>query len=97
MTVSYAVISMRTTHPDLPRPFLLPTLAIPWAAIALGFALVAFMPYITWLRFAAWMAMGLIVYYLYAHSRGDDAGGEAGGQGGYQSIDAGKAASAAAQ
>jgi APA family basic amino acid/polyamine antiporter len=76
--VSIGVIILRRTRPDLPRAFrvrwvpVLPTvsaLACLWLMLNL--------PAETWLRFAIWMAVGLVVYFLYGrrHSRFNTPGG----------------------
>ncbi|MCX7894374.1 MAG: amino acid permease [Thermoanaerobaculum sp.] len=54
------------THPEAPRPFRVP--AAPWLPIlsvlaCLGLALG--LPWITWLRFFAWLGVGLLIYLLY--------------------------------
>lgn len=70
--VAIAVIVLRRTRPDLPRAFRVP--GSPWlpilaAAICAGLTL--FLSLQTWIRFLAWMALGLLVYFAYSrrHSR----------------------------
>lgn len=70
--VSIAVIVLRRSQPDLPRPFRAPW--VPWtplAAIAACLYLIASLELITLLRFAIWMAVGFLLYFTYArrHSR----------------------------
>jgi len=60
------VIVLRQTKPNMPRPFklgfhpLIPTLGI-----LTCFYLMLSLPLATWLRFGAWMAFGLLIYYAY--------------------------------
>jgi APA family basic amino acid/polyamine antiporter len=70
--VSLAVWILRRTRPDLPRSFrvpLVPLLPILSAAACLW--LMLNLPTETWIRFAVWMAVGLVVYFTYSwrHSR----------------------------
>ena len=70
--VSIGVIVLRRTDPDRPRPFrcpgvpLLPILSILGCGI-----LMVYLPFITWMRFVIWQAMGVGLYFLYGrrHSR----------------------------
>jgi APA family basic amino acid/polyamine antiporter len=70
--VSAGVIILRRTEPGRPRPFRCP--GVPWtplAAIGACAYLMASLPRATWLRFGAWLAIGLAIYALYGrrHSR----------------------------
>ncbi|HEX2771754.1 MAG TPA: amino acid permease [Micromonosporaceae bacterium] len=70
--VSAAVIMLRRTRPDLPRGFRVPWVpVIPALAVVACVVLMLFLTVETWLRFLAWMALGLVVYFLYGrrHSR----------------------------
>ncbi|HEY8191996.1 MAG TPA: amino acid permease [Alphaproteobacteria bacterium] len=66
------VLVLRKTHPDMPRPFrapggpILPVLGV----LSCG-ALIAFLPSHTHERFVLWLAVGLVIYFLYSrkHSR----------------------------
>jgi APA family basic amino acid/polyamine antiporter len=70
--VCFGVIVLRFSQPDLPRPFrspyspLFPALGM----ISCG-TLMAFLPAQTWWRFLIWLAMGLVVYFVYSkqHSK----------------------------
>jgi APA family basic amino acid/polyamine antiporter len=64
--VSVAVIILRRTRPQQPRPFRIPFM--PWLAIlsaAACFGLMVFLPWMTWLRFAVWTVIGVAVYLAY--------------------------------
>ncbi|MCL4470274.1 MAG: amino acid permease [Gammaproteobacteria bacterium] len=70
--VCLGVIMLRITQPLLHRPFknpLNPFFPL-LGAVSCG-ALMAFLPAMTWLRFAVWLAIGLIVYFAYSmrHSK----------------------------
>jgi basic amino acid/polyamine antiporter, APA family len=70
--VAASVIILRSTSPEIPRPFRCPLVPLlPLAAIALCGYLIIVLPFVTHLRFVAWMAVGLIIYFLYSrrHSR----------------------------
>jgi basic amino acid/polyamine antiporter, APA family len=81
VVVSLGVIVLRRTRPDLPRAFRVP--GVPWLPIASVLAclwLMLNLPVQTWVRFAVWMVLGMIMYWLYGrrHSRlhaGPDAAG----------------------
>ena len=66
--VSIGVIILRRTRPDLPRAFRVP--GVPVLPIVSAVACVWLMLNLTgetWLRFAIWMAIGLILYFAYSH------------------------------
>jgi APA family basic amino acid/polyamine antiporter len=70
--VSIGVIVLRRTRPDLPRAFRCP--GVPWVpalAVLSSVYLMLNLPALTWERFLIWMAIGMVVYYLYGrqHSR----------------------------
>ncbi|MBS0269183.1 MAG: amino acid permease, partial [Proteobacteria bacterium] len=70
--VCAGVISLRFSHPDLPRPFKMPGgIIIPALGIISCGALIAFLPFETHLRFVVWLAVGLVIYFVYSirHSR----------------------------
>jgi APA family basic amino acid/polyamine antiporter len=70
--VAAGIVVLRRTEPDLPRPFRTPW--VPWTPIltvlACGYLMSA-LPAATWLRFVAWLMIGLVIYFLYSrhHSR----------------------------
>ncbi|MFB7941359.1 amino acid permease [Streptomyces sp. NPDC056049] len=70
--VAAGVIVLRRTRPDLHRAFRTPWVPVlPIISIAASFWLMLNLPGETWFRFAVWMALGVIVYFLYGrgHSR----------------------------
>ncbi|WP_431962705.1 amino acid permease [Actinacidiphila sp. bgisy160] len=72
VVVAIGVVVLRRTRPDLPRAFRTPL--VPWlpaVSVLATLWLMLNLPAETWLRFAVWMALGFIVYFLYGyrHSR----------------------------
>jgi len=70
--VSAGILVLRYTRPDLPRPFRTPWVpVVPVLAIFISGFLMVGLPWETWLRLVVWMAIGLLIYFLYgrAHSR----------------------------
>src|SRR3712207_3758139 len=70
--VSIAVIVLRRTRPDLHRAFRVPLVPLlPILSALACLYLMLNLPADTWLRFAIWMAIGFVLYYLYGrkHSR----------------------------
>ena len=63
---------LRVRSPEIPRNFKTPLVPlVPLLGIISCFGLMAGLPYDTWLRLVIWMAIGLLIYFLYgrAHSR----------------------------
>jgi APA family basic amino acid/polyamine antiporter len=72
VVVCVAVIVLRYRRPDLPRSFRLPGMpVIPALGVVFSIWLITFLTPTTWLRFAVWFLLGLIVYFGYSrrHSR----------------------------
>ena len=66
--VSAGVIFLRRTEPDRHRPFRVP--GVPYTPIISIVACVYLMvqlPAVTWIRFGIWLAVGLVVYFLYGY------------------------------
>ncbi|MFJ3232070.1 amino acid permease [Streptomyces sp. NPDC086787] len=72
IVVALGVIILRRTRPDLPRAFRTPWVPfVPIVSVLATFWLMLNLPAETWLRFAVWMIIGFIVYFMYGrtHSR----------------------------
>ena len=70
--VAVGVLVLRRTRPDLRRGFRVPGVpVVPVLAILTSFYLMLNLPVETWIRFLIWMALGVVVYFVYAagHSR----------------------------
>jgi APA family basic amino acid/polyamine antiporter len=68
--VCIAVIIMRKTNPDLPRPFRTPWVpAVPIIGVLVNFALMLGLSGTTWVAFLIWMFLGLLVYFAYSRQR----------------------------
>ncbi len=65
--VSIGIIYLRKKHPDRKGGFRTPFVpAIPIASMVLCLLLMFSLPLITWLRFFVWMAIGLVIFFLYS-------------------------------
>ncbi len=68
--VSLAVLILRRTQPDRPRAFRVPLV---WliAPLSVFFCLIlmAGLPLENWIRFVVWLAIGLMIYFLYSRKR----------------------------
>ncbi|OLR90422.1 amino acid permease [Actinokineospora bangkokensis] len=65
--VSAGVIVLRRTRPDLPRAFRAPGVpVVPVLAIIACLWLMLNLTVLTWLRFAVWMVLGVVVYFAYS-------------------------------
>jgi APA family basic amino acid/polyamine antiporter len=66
VVVCIAVIVLRYRRPDLPRSFRLPGMpVIPALGVIFSIWLITFLAPATWLRFAVWFVLGMIVYFGY--------------------------------
>lgn len=70
--VSVAVIVLRKKQPDRPRGFRVPWVPLlPLISIVSCVVLMAGLPLLTWLRFFAWLFIGLAIYFLYSRKKID--------------------------
>jgi len=70
--VSVGVVVLRRRRPDLPRAFRVPFVPVlPIVAALVSFYLMLNLSGETWVRFLVWMALGMIMYFVYGqrHSR----------------------------
>lgn len=70
--VSVGVVVLRRTRPDLPRAFRTPLVPlVPVLSVLASVYLMLNLPALTWERFAIWLVIGFVVYFLYGarHSR----------------------------
>jgi APA family basic amino acid/polyamine antiporter len=57
---------LRHTRPDLPRAFKTPFVPlVPILGAGTALLQMAFLPFDTWLRLLVWLALGLVIYFLY--------------------------------
>ena len=64
--VCAAVLIMRRTHPDVPRPFRAPFGPVmPMLGILSCLLLMFSLPVANWMRLAVWLAIGLVIYFSY--------------------------------
>ncbi|HEX8943466.1 MAG TPA: amino acid permease [Gemmatimonadaceae bacterium] len=67
--VSAGVIFLRRIDPERPRPFRVPWVPItPLISIVACVYLMVQLPGITWIRFAIWLVVGLVIYFTYGYT-----------------------------
>ena len=65
--VSLGVIFLRKNQPNRPRAFRVPFVPLfPIISVLLCVGLMAGLLVVTWLRFFGWLAIGLVIYFLYS-------------------------------
>jgi basic amino acid/polyamine antiporter, APA family len=66
--VSVGVIILRRTQPDLERPFRVPWVPyLPIISAIFAAYLMLNLPLVTWIRFVVWIALGILVYFVYGY------------------------------
>ncbi|OJF13155.1 amino acid permease [Couchioplanes caeruleus] len=66
--VNIGVIILRRTRPDMPRPYRVPwSPVLPVLGVLFAVYLMSDLPWDTWVRFVAWLAVGLLIYFLYGY------------------------------
>jgi APA family basic amino acid/polyamine antiporter len=74
--VCAGVIVLRYQRPDIPRPFRTPLVpVVPALGIFFCGYLMYGLPKDTWLRLIVWMAIGLVIYFLYGRTHSRVSGG----------------------
>jgi APA family basic amino acid/polyamine antiporter len=64
------VLVLRRREPERARPFRAPGgAATPLLGMATCGLMMVFLPWQTWLRLTAWLALGMLIYALYSHRR----------------------------
>jgi basic amino acid/polyamine antiporter, APA family len=67
--VGTGIIILRSTNPDMPRPFKVPLSPfIPIATVLSAAYLMNSLPLDTWIRLIDWMSIGLVIYFAYSYS-----------------------------
>jgi len=70
IVVSAGVIILRRAQPDRPRSFRVPWVPfLPVLSIVCCLILKLSLPLETWIRFVVWLAIGLVIYFLYSRKR----------------------------
>jgi APA family basic amino acid/polyamine antiporter len=76
IVVSVGVIILRRTQPERPRSFRVPWVPfLPCLSIFFCLVLMLSLPLETWIRFVAWLIIGLAIYFLYGHKRTEHGAG----------------------
>ena len=66
--VNIGVIVLRRTRPEMPRPYRVPwSPLLPLIGVAFAVYLMTDLPWETWLRFAVWLVIGIVIYALYGY------------------------------
>ncbi|MER7395140.1 amino acid permease [Streptomyces sp. NPDC000151] len=72
VVVCIAVIVLRYKRPDLPRTFKCPAVPfVPAIGVVFSIWLITFLEWQTWVRFAVWFVIGLVIYFAYSYRRSE--------------------------
>ncbi|WP_338483014.1 amino acid permease [Streptomyces sp. SCSIO 75703] len=72
VVVCTAVIVLRYRRPDLPRSFRTPWMpVVPALGVIFSIWLITFLRWQTWVRFAVWFALGVVIYFAYSYRRSE--------------------------
>ncbi|MCB9659598.1 MAG: amino acid permease [Sandaracinaceae bacterium] len=67
VVVCVAVLVLRRTHPELPRPFRCPWVpVVPLLGVGMCVFLMLSLPVENWLRLVGWLGIGLLIYFGYS-------------------------------
>ncbi|MGE0158932.1 MAG: amino acid permease [Gemmatimonadales bacterium] len=70
LLVSAGILVLRRKEPDRVRPFRTPFVpVVPILSIVTCLYLMLQLPLVTWIRFGLWLAIGLVIYFLYGYPR----------------------------
>ncbi len=68
--VCIGILILRVREPERPRKFRVPWVPLtPLLGIAMCVGLMAGLPFLTWMRFLIWLAVGFVIYFLYGIRR----------------------------
>ncbi|SCF59571.1 amino acid permease [Streptomyces sp. Ncost-T10-10d] len=72
VVVCIAVIVLRYKQPDLPRTFRTPGMPfVPALGVVFSIWLITFLQWHTWVRFAVWFLIGLVIYFGYSYRKSE--------------------------
>ncbi|SDJ46518.1 amino acid permease [Streptomyces indicus] len=72
VVVCVAVIVLRYRQPELPRTFRCPGMpVVPLLGVGFSIWLITYLQWQTWVRFAVWLAIGLLIYFGYSYRRSE--------------------------
>jgi Amino acid transporters len=78
VVVCVAVIVLRYRQPGLPRTFRTPGMpVVPAIGVVFSVWLITFLQWQTWVRFAVWFVIGLVIYFGYSYRKSEMAGTDA--------------------
>jgi APA family basic amino acid/polyamine antiporter len=70
--VSLGIVFLRAKRPDIIAPFRTPwSPVVPILSALVSFGLMLSLPGVTWLRFAIWLVIGLVIYFFYGYSHSE--------------------------